>query len=1118
MDGFESLDTDEASAATIKTGQDELQQAGDIVHSASLGPPFAVGDEILCDPGDDHIVRAYVLKAEDPRYQLLLEDGREVDTGRQRAFLFPAPPPEKFAPPPPVAAFESMTSTLDGRGSFGLHVDAQLTSLERIREAKAFAKAVKADDAQVPSHLWNDRVPCSAGVEARDGALDAFRSMWWHKGYMRGLRRDCFDYMCQEHGEEWSTSRRRVDGKMTAVGRDQHAISNLIWHATHTNWFEYQAGSRLVHFRFPPRYQRMARDGVPIFFETPGPTSMEEQPPIYDSEKRAQVRSKVEKVMQRRYLLRTGWAMKSLIRYFGVPKGESDIRMVYDATANKLNDAVWVPPFWLPTSDSLLRSLDYYSWMSDRDIGDMFLNFQLHHSAIPFTGVDLFPLYDNKKELKAQGRYAHWDRNLMGFKSSPYNSIKMALVAEEVIKGDRLDTRVGLDGRELNPFQWKTVRLNLPGPGYDPTLPWVSKLREDGRIACDLHTFVDDERITAPSEELAWQAGHVLAATQSYLGIQDAARKVRPCSQTPGAWAGSVVHVLKDLGVCTLVSEEKWTKMKRIVERWHRLLLSGEVELPHAEFASDRGFLVYVTRTYPPLVPYLKGFHLSLEMWRGGRDAEGWKLGTTGATPPSEDEEEEDTSLRNELREWRDRTLGEEDEESMVSAMSLSSLDATRAGAHGRDPSWGDALNSAEENEGRLVDQEILHSPPSGITQAVPRLKEDIEALISLTKPARPVLRVVRPRKVVQLFYGFVDASGKQFGSTIARDPGCQSQFSEERTDATGLRFRVGVWSASEEAESSNYREFSNAVKATEELAHSGELRDSELFLFTDNSTAESCFWRGSSKSPKLHQLVIRLRRLEMEFGLQIHLIHVSGKRMIAQGTDGCSRGFLMEGVMAGENMLQFVDLHKPACDRHPPLLDWIRSWTQRKDLEPLTPEGWFNKGHGITGGSLDRHGVWMPTHGPKNEVFLWTPPPAAADAALEELARARHKRTDTFHVIAIPRLMLPRWRRLFNKLCDFTFVVSPGASFWPDAMYEPLWCGIILPFTHHRPWCFKRAPLLVGLGRDLRGLLASSEEDAGHLLRKLLLLPRWIAPLSERVARGVLHVPRAGAVPTVGD
>jgi hypothetical protein len=25
------------------------------------------------------------------------------------------------------------------------------------------------------------------------------------------------------------------------------------------------------------------------------------------------------------------------------------------------------------------------------------------------------------------------------------------------------------------------------------------------------------------------------------------------------------------------------------------------------------------------MVPYLKGFHLTIEMWRGGRDPDGWK-------------------------------------------------------------------------------------------------------------------------------------------------------------------------------------------------------------------------------------------------------------------------------------------------------------------------------------------------------------------------------------------------------------------------------------------------------------------------------------------------------------
>ena len=71
----------------------------------------------------------------------------------------------------------------------------------------------------------------------------------------------------------------------------------------------------------------------------------------------------------------------------------------------------------------------------------------------------------------------------------------------------------------------------------------MSKLQANGRVACNLFTFLDDERVTGADEDLAWQASHTLASKQSYLGIQDAGRKARPSSKTPGAWAGALVHV-----------------------------------------------------------------------------------------------------------------------------------------------------------------------------------------------------------------------------------------------------------------------------------------------------------------------------------------------------------------------------------------------------------------------------------------------------------------------------------------------------------------------------------------------------------------------------------------------
>jgi hypothetical protein len=551
------------------------------------------------------------------------------------------------------------------------------------------------------------------------------------------------------------------------------------------------------------------------------------------------------------------------------------------------------------------------------------------------------------------------------------------------------------------------------------------------------------------------------------LGEQDSPRKARPCSQTPGAWAGAVVHVVDALGVCTLLSQEKWTRTKAIILKWLDIVQSGEVELCHADLISDRGFLVYATRTYPAMIPYLKGFHLTAEMWRGNRDAEGYRL---------KEESGDDATVDS------GSTLG-------------STEDADRVRHH---LPWNERGDTK-------------HAPATGTTQAVPRLEADLKALKILTNFDLPPLRVVRPFHSVHVYYGFGDASGRQFGSTKSGSFRPSAKGDEGVDLASQTRYRVGLWGADTQEESSNYKEFRNLVDVVEEEAQDGRLSNCEFFLCTDSATAESCFYRGSSRSPLLHDLVIRLRRLEMEFGMIVWLIHVAGSRMIAQGTDGCSRGSFIEGVMAGDDMLSHLELDRSAVDRSSLLMKWIKEWTGRAHLKPLSPEGWFEEGHGVSGGKKDASGVWIPAHVSAGNLFLWAPPPAVADAALEQLLIATHKRTDLFHVVVIPRLMRPLWRRLFHKACDFVFKVVPTHSFWPASMHEPLWVGIILPFTHHRPWRFKRAPLLVEVGISLRRMLASGESDGGDILRELLSLPRKIHSMSECLARKVLLLPVQG-------
>jgi len=135
------------------------------------------------------------------------------------------------------------------------------------------------------------------------------------------------------------------------------------------------------------------------------------------------------------------------------------------AGANELNERVWAPPFGLPSITSLLRIVDGGSLMSDLDMGNMFHNFPLDESTGLYTANDLAPL---RFELDiCKHCWVCWKRNLMGFRSSPYNSIRIYLVAEEIIRGDRHD--------ETNAFRLSRIMLNLPGTeGYKPSLAWIT--------------------------------------------------------------------------------------------------------------------------------------------------------------------------------------------------------------------------------------------------------------------------------------------------------------------------------------------------------------------------------------------------------------------------------------------------------------------------------------------------------------------------------------------------------------------------------------------------------------------------------------------------------------------
>ena len=238
---------------------------------------------------------------------------------------------------------------------------------------------------------------------------------------------DCLAFIKRRHGTSWAAKpTRKKGGKgLTSFGRDMEAVCDVLWRAAMAEWFEYPVSSRLHYFRFPERYRNMARDGAPVYFGRPGPTSKNPQRNMPEAAKEV-LRKKILDVIGKRYIDLPEEEIESWIQYFAVPKGEKDgdtldWRVVYDGGANGLNDSVWVPSFWMPTVSSLLRMLDDGAVMQDRDIGEMFLNFMLHPSARRFAGIDLRPLNLSKEECRAA--FLCWLRLLMGFRASPYNSI-----------------------------------------------------------------------------------------------------------------------------------------------------------------------------------------------------------------------------------------------------------------------------------------------------------------------------------------------------------------------------------------------------------------------------------------------------------------------------------------------------------------------------------------------------------------------------------------------------------------------------------------------------------------------------------------------------------------------
>ena len=144
--------------------------------------------------------------------------------------------------------------------------------------------------------------------------------------------------------------------------------------------------------------------------------------------------------------------------------------------------------------------------------------------------------------------------------------------------------------------------------------------------------------------------------------------------------------------------------------------------------------------------------------------------------------------------------------------------------------------------------------------EAMTRLKSDLTAFSILLAKGEPYRVPTRVKKNGWVGYGMSDASRDGFGAAFYIDG--------------AFFFRYEQWVSSISEESSNYREFRDLVEALKKDYREVKLTDCEVFLLTDNLVAEHFFFKGSPSSETLLKLVLRLRKLELEGEIILHIIH----------------------------------------------------------------------------------------------------------------------------------------------------------------------------------------------------------------------------------------------------
>ena len=287
--------------------------------------------------------------------------------------------------------------------------------------------------------------------------------------------------------------------------------------------------------------------------------------------------------------------------------------------------------------------------------------------------------------------------------------------------------------------------------------------------------------------------------------------------------------------------------------------------------------------------------------------------------------------------------------------------------------------------------------------------------------------RLVRAGRASILVPTFGDGSGTGTGGTF------HLPFQQ-------LRMWKAAWSPAVYGFSSNYKELSTLLLTLEAILSTDpdSVRDTTLFYFTDNSCTYWICNNGSSHNDTLHSVLLEIRSIEMKLGCHLAVIHVPGRVVIQEGTDGLSRGVwlsplhdtlprhqLLEGVFAplrpdSALVQHYITSHVLDFHRHHrrPFPSYLRNWKLAH---------WSSTWHDIP--VMGHFTVWFP------------PPEVARQLIYFLLYRFVEAPLTTSTLLFVPRVIPGFWQNLSKYIFELP-------TFYPhlsDLSHPPL---LSIPIT----------------------------------------------------------------------